>query len=143
MIRFSAIALLSFAIATPALAQPAQRAPNIAGEWVFESPLEPDDGCVISGRAVLTPTRERGVYTLTTRGQEQCPDGNWTSEQNCTARQTGNRVDITCEVVRANPGNYAPDDFQLDVQSRELMTGMLLSTRNGRATWRRARAYVS
>ncbi|MGE0740923.1 MAG: hypothetical protein AB7O98_06230 [Hyphomonadaceae bacterium] len=130
------IAIAALALASPAHAQ-AQA--NIVGEWVFEAPLEPDDGCVITGRAVISPPNAQGEYAITTTGEETCPSAHWRSVQSCVGRRTGAELLIDCTIVSAEPASYIDDDFTLRIASRDLMQGRLLSSRGGDAIWRRTR----
>lgn len=131
------LSLLAFA--TSAAAQLS----GIAGTWAFVSTLQPDHDCTISGRAVIAPAPERNVYSVHTTSTEICPNARWEAEQDCTARRNGQRLDIACALVRVSPQNYEADNFTLTIVSNDLMRGVLLSSREGGATWRRTEALVS
>lgn len=136
--RAVALACLAAALAfaAPSFAQNSA----IAGEWVFEAPLEPDDGCVITGRATITPSGEPDTFDVVTRGEETCPFGEWRTEQHCTGALEDAILQIECTLASVEPYGYAPDHFLLNVIGPSLMQGRLLSAREGPAVWRRAPA---
>jgi len=135
-------ALALAALATTLAFAPAAQAQTdpLLGEWVFEAPLEPADGCVITGRATITAGRERGAYSVITRGQETCPAGQWATEQHCVGTRSANTLRIERTLVEAAPVSYVEDHFALEIRGPDLMEGRLLSAREGPAVWRRARA---
>lgn len=132
------VAALLFACAAfPAHAQP--RSASLAGHWNFETEVATERGCVIRGAAVLTPQDARGRYDVQLSAHETCRSGDqWRATERCTATQTGRAVRVDCTLLTAEPGNYAADNFTLDVRGADLMVGVLLSTWNARAEWRRA-----
>ncbi|NWG52947.1 MAG: hypothetical protein HXY28_04445 [Hydrogenophilaceae bacterium] len=133
--RLFALALLC---AAPAAAQPA---PSLAGAWTFETTPATARHCVIAGEAVVTATPARGAYDVQLRALETCGDGaRWESVQSCRAAQRERAVRIDCTLVQATPSNYAADDFVLELKAPGLMEGVLTSTWDAPARWRRAGA---
>lgn len=137
--RFIALALLCAAPAT------AQSAPSLAGAWTFETTPATYRNCTIAGEALFTASRTRGAYDVQLRALEVCEDGaRWRSVQACRAAQRDRNVRIDCTVVSAEPSNYASDNFVLELKAPGLMEGVLTSTWDAPARWRRAGAdYIS
>ncbi|MBI1186294.1 MAG: hypothetical protein GC206_03035 [Alphaproteobacteria bacterium] len=130
--------LLVVLLAQPALAQPA---PSLAGAWSFETTPATARNCVISGEAVVAATRTRDAYDVQMRALEVCGDGaRWESVQRCRATRRDRAVRIDCTLVSATPSNYAPDHFVLELKAPGLMEGVLTSTWDAPARWRRAGA---
>lgn len=128
-----AAACIAFAGAQAA-AQPV--APNIAGSWSFETPVSTPNRCVISGNATIAGAPAPGEYDIALTGTEVCENGEtWRTVQRCRAVQTLRVVRIACEIVSAEPSNYAPDNFVLQIENDSLMTGDLLSSWNTTARW--------
>jgi hypothetical protein len=119
----------------------AQAAPDIAGEWVMDAPLDPDDGCVITGNARLSVGANAAAVSARLSVRETCPGGGeWRAQQQCVGSRNADKLWLDCTIVSASPDTYVDDDFALRIHSGDLMDGLLLSSRRGRATWRRPSA---
>lgn len=141
------IAIVLLGAAPAALAQPsrAQPAPAITGVWRFET--APYDGgvCRMTGEMTVARTRTANDFTCTFTATEHCGDRSWSAEQTCTARRSGDRLDITSTIVRLSPPNlsYAPDNWSLAIRSSDLMVGELRSADIANVQFRRGPALTS
>lgn len=123
--------------AQPALAQPSQA--SIAGRWSFATVKSTPRGCIITGEATLTQTAQANIFRVDMTTHEVCDTGDeWRSAQNCVATRNGSTLGLDCNVVRAQPSNYAPDNFSLRIENAGLMQGHLISSWSASATWRRS-----
>ena len=134
-ILLTATAALLTALAAPAQAQPQA---DLTGQWVFEAPLDGEPTCLITGTATVAATSHPDVFNIRTVGNEVCEViGTWTTEQSCIGRRKNAEFSVRCELITAEPDNYAADHFVLQIRSATQMSGTLVSLRRGAATWRR------
>lgn len=130
-------------VAVSAAAQP--RSANLAGIWAFETAPTAEAGCVISGRAHLTPT-EPGRYDVRMQVLQHCEEvfDDVHTEQTCTARVEGAHFALDCRLITAPDTPYLPDNFSLAIRNAGLMEGHLISGWTASAVWRRdGDAFVS
>ena len=136
---FLAAALL----AAYASAQPSRNA-GYGGDWAIETD-QSRHGCVIAGQAHLAAKpNQRDRYDVRLTTHERCTNGDeWRSQQHCEAIATGQALQVTCAIVTVTPSNYAPDNFSLQRRAPALLEGVLISSWNIAARWRRSAAFVS
>lgn len=121
----------------------------ITGAWSFQT--QPYDGdrdgraCTMKGSMTIVQGRTGEALTCTFTATETCPFGTWTAEQTCTAKRTGDKLEITSAVRRVTPNtvNYAPDNWQLTIRTSDLMVGELRSADIANVQFRRGPAFVS
>lgn len=150
-IILAAALALSFGFATQASAQrrAPPPAPVITGAWTFQTaPYDGDsDGrsCTMKGSMTIVQGRNGGDLTCTFTAVETCPFGEWTAEQTCTAKRTGETLEITSAVRRVTPStvNYAPDNWRLTIRTGDLMIGELRSADIANVQFRRGPANIS
>jgi hypothetical protein len=145
-----AVLALSLSFATHAFAQRrTPPAPVISGAWTFQTaPYDGDrDGrsCTMKGSMVIVQGRTPNELTCTFTATETCPFGEWVAEQTCTAKRTGDKLDITSTVRRVTPNtvSYAPDNWQLTIRTSDLMVGELRSADIANVQFRRGPSYTS
>jgi len=146
-----AAALGFAATSSMAFAQPKGRAPApvVTGAWSFET--QPYDGdrdgrfCRMKGTMTIVQGRDATALTCRFTATETCPFGEWTAEQTCTAKRTGDKLEITSAITRVTPStvNYAPDNWILTIRTSDLMIGELRSADVANVQFRRGPAFVS
>lgn len=143
--RFASALLASAALCGAALAQPRSEAPSIAGAWGFETAPYQSGSCRMTGAMTIARSRVANEYTCTFIATERCTWGEWSAEQRCTARRTGDRLEIVSTIVKLTPPgtSYAPDNWSLTVRSSDLMVGELRSADIAGVQFRRGPALVS
>lgn len=120
--------VLALALAAAAgLAANAFAAPDIAGDWSFQT-KGLANGCVIQGVMKISGANNRYLCTFSTK--ETCGDLVGTAEQTCSATRNGAKLTIKSTVTKYNwPGGvYAPDDFVVTIVSSAYMKGDFSST---------------
>jgi hypothetical protein len=130
-----AAAVAALALAGAATAQsgkPSRIKPDrLLGDWSFRT--DPYDGgggdCVMTGRMKIKAGERRGLYTCTFSATETCKPGRAvTAEQTCTGELVGNQLTLKATIISVSPPSaYAPDDWELTVQSPTRMVGELRS----------------
>ena len=100
--------------------------------------------CSMKGSMTIVQGRD-GQLTCTFSATETCPFGEWTAEQTCTAKRTGDTLEIASTVRRVTPAtvNYAPDNWKLTIRTSDLMVGELRSADIANVQFRRGPAYTS
>jgi len=70
---------------------------------------------------------------------QQCgPQDGGRAVEACQAEEIATHVSIRCKLVRTIPNHpYVPDDFELELRSDAVMTGLLTADWNTPAIWRR------
>ena len=136
-----------------------QGAADLSGPWRFKSGAF-DDDCTMSGGIRLTPAREAGAYSCAMIVETHCRNANdglyeyWRVKETCTAKQTGQRVQITGKIERVEEASmsgqkltgsdlttYVPDNFELTIQpGAEEMNGHMVDRlrRVSARVWREA-----
>lgn len=132
-----AIAALATSTILIGLAQTAigqQGAPDLSGPWRFQSGTF-DGDCTMSGGITLQPAATAGSYSCSMIVETHCRNGEdglyeyWRVKESCTAKQTGQRVQISGKIVRVEEASmfgekltgselatYVPDSFELTIQ---------------------------
>lgn len=134
-------------------------AADLSGPWRFKSGTF-DGDCTMSGGIRLSPAREAGSYACAMIVETHCrnPDDGlyeyWRVKQTCTAKQTGQRVQITGKIERvedatldgqkltgADLSTYVADSFELTIKpGAEEMNGQMVDRvrRVSARVWREA-----
>jgi hypothetical protein len=150
-LALAAAVLVALVGSASALAQPKKGAspPAITGAWSFQTaPYDGDrDGrtCSMRGAMTITPGRDASTLNCVFTAIETCPFGEWTAEQTCTAKRTGDKLEIASTIRKVTPStvSYAPDNWSLTIRSGDLMVGELRSADIANVQFRRGPAYVS
>lgn len=151
----SSLTLLFAFVATPVYAQE-QGEPGtfigpspIIGSWSFHSAPYREGTCIMSGNMSIRPTSSREIFSCSFTAVEDCEgQDKWVVEQTCKAINREGRLTIKSTIVnfleaKAFTDSYAPDHFSLDVVSKELMTGALISAVTAPVEFRRDADNVS
>lgn len=115
----------------------------IVGSWSFETAPYREATCVMSGNMNIQATPTPDVFNCSFTAIEACEAREkWVVEQTCKAVSVEGKVLVESSIVnfleaRDYTASYAPDHFQLQVQSRELMTGSLISAVTAPVEFRR------
>ncbi len=123
----------TLAALTPAKAQDSAIDPqSLTGVWRFQTEVEYNLACVMSGEMVITADENQpGVYTCEFEAFEDCERGQvFRAQQVCTASLDSGTLEIASEVIQVEPtppegSTYLPDNFSLNVRSSRLMEGVL------------------
>lgn len=153
-ICLSAIIMAShLASAPPAKAQANDKAfigsSPIVGSWSFRTAPYHEETCVMSGNMSIRPTETADVFNCSFTAVEECTGfDKWVVEQTCKAVNQDGRLSIRSTIVnfleaREYTESYVPDHFGLEVVSRELMTGYLISAVSAPIEFRREADNVS
>ena len=103
----------------------------------------------MSGNMSIRPTNNSEVFSCSFTAVEDCQgQDKWVVEQTCKAVSRDGRVSIKSSIVnfleaKAYTASYAPDHFALNVVSKELMTGSLVSAVTAAVEFRRDADNVS
>ena len=111
-----------------------QGAANISGPWRFQSGTF-DGDCKMSGGISLKPAAAAGSYACSMIVETHCRNGDdglyeyWRVKEICTAKLTGQRVQITGKIERVEEASmlgekltggdlstYVPDSFELTIR---------------------------
>lgn len=157
MTRLICLATCSFMLAAHAPAvfaqdgTPAPRAVStpIGGAWTFQS--EPYRGgvCTMSGQMQIRPDEASPSYDCNFVAVEDCAgEDRWVVEQSCKAVEREGRLYIKSAITgfieaEASTDSYLTDNFQLEIRSRSLMEGFLVSAVTAPIRFRRAVDLVS
>lgn len=143
--RWASALLAITLVSGVAVAQPKRAPANIAGAWRFETAPYDGGACRMTGSMTIVQSRTGGDYTCTFIATERCNWGEWSAEQSCTAKRTGEKLEITSTIVRLSPPgtSYAPDNWSLTIRSPDLMVGELRSADIAGVEFRRGPALVS
>lgn len=136
-----------------------QGAADLSGPWRFQSGTF-DGDCMMSGGVNLKPAATAGSYTCSMIVETYCrnPDDGlyeyWRVKETCTAKQTGERVQITGKIDRVEEASmsgekltgsdlttYVPDNFELTIRpGAEEMNGHMVDRlrRVSARVWREA-----
>lgn len=121
----------------------------IVGSWSFQTAPYRGETCVMSGNMNVQPTSSPDVFTCSFTATEECQGQDaWVVEQTCKAISRDGRVSIKSTIVnflesKEFTGSYVPDHFALNLVSRELMTGSLVSAVTAPIEFRRNAENVS
>jgi hypothetical protein len=141
------IAALTLTVAAVAASASALPAPaGLEGVWTYRTEAWTAANCVISGNAILSRSDGRpNEYRARMVSTESCEHGRVTrAEQECIVLQDAQTVLVECRVVSTSPpSSYLPDNFVLEVRTRDLLVGRLTANWNAPAEWRRATPAVS
>jgi len=105
----------------------------VIGSWSFESSRYRGGTCVMSGHMNIRPTATAGVYACNFTAIEDCTgQDTWIVEQSCKAVNRDGRLSIKSNIEnflesKEITDSYVPDNFSLEVESRERMSGSLVS----------------
>ncbi len=138
----AALALASFG--GPALADRADAEADILGSWTFETVKYRGGQCQLRGSMRLASSPEPGLFACELTALEECDDlGQSIVVQTCEARLEGDRLTVDSSVQEMIEKKiqglvYVPDNFDLDVVSGNLMTGLLVSAVTADVEFRRA-----
>jgi len=105
----------------------------VTGSWSFESSRYREGTCVMSGHMSIRPTSKAGVFACSFTAIEDCTgQDTWVVEQSCKAVNRDGRLSIKSNIenfleAKEFTDSYVPDNFSLQVESRERMSGSLLS----------------
>lgn len=121
----------------------------IIGAWSFKSAPYRQESCTMSGNMNIQPTSSPNIFKCSFTATEECVgQDKWVVEQTCQAINREGRLSIESTIVNfleAKPltDSYQPDHFALNVVSRELMTGSLISAISAPIEFRRNAENVS
>ncbi|MEL6257661.1 MAG: hypothetical protein AAFQ67_01200 [Pseudomonadota bacterium] len=107
---------------------------DVTGVWSFEAEIGAD--CSFVGQAQFTSTVEETVYGCALTARQSCPDIglDMVVAQDCRAERDGDTLMIVSEIREFLKGDptpfYYPDNFALEIQSSDRMTGWLLWAEN-------------
>jgi len=121
---------------------------NIAGAWVFETGRYNGNRCHLTGRMTIQPTDNSNQFTCEFTTFERCPGQYGEVEQVCSIMVEGNEAAFVSKIERIakqtpRPYGYAPDDWRLEIQSNNEMTGTLESASRAYVLFRRDSAPTS
>lgn len=136
----SALLILAFALAAGgARATPTQA--DITGAWSFQTQVY-GPNCSLSGAMTIRPAGAE--YACTFVAQERCADLTVKAQETCEAKRAGDAMAITAHVNSVAPKvGYEPDNFELTIQTRSYMKGMLHSFHSAPVEFFRGDAPVS
>ena len=143
------LTICAVAIVSVASAQPRRNAPpSVIGAWRFETARYDGGaggGCQMSGTMTIARAAAPNTFACTFIATESCGVNRWSAEQRCTATRSGDKLEITSEIVRLSPANtsYAPDNWSMSIRSSDLMVGELRSADIADVQFRRGPAFVS
>lgn len=123
------IAVTALAVSIAPTTAIAQSASDISGNWSFRTG-DYYDGCRITGEMVILPTEQAGVLACEFTTHEVCPGLEGQIRQSCTAQVSGKSVRIDSQLTEIihqspQPYGYSPDNWSLEIQTRDRMTGQL------------------
>lgn len=131
----------------PALAQPGDLPPNIAGLWTFEAQVH--DICTFDGQARLIPTPDPAHFACELTAQQDCPAANvrYVVEQSCEVEIDNGVATVNSTILTFLEGepsrSYLPDNFQLVIEDESTLSGVLIGSGAYPAEWRRAEGAIS
>lgn len=143
--RWASVFLALATLGGVAAAQPKREAANIAGGWRFETAPYDGGACRMTGAMTIARGPGANDFICTFIATEKCNGAEWSAEQSCTARRTGDKLEITSAIVRLTPPHtsYVPDNWSLTIRSSDLMVGELRSADIAGVQFRRGPALVS
>lgn len=115
----------------------------ITGSWSFESARYRGGACVMSGHMNIRPTAKADVYACNFTALEDCTgQDTWVVEQSCKAVNRDGQLSIKSNIenfleAKEFTDSYVPDNFSLQVESRERMSGLLVSAVSAPVEFRR------
>ena len=135
-------ALLAAVLIGAASIATAAAAPHaVDGAWAFKTvPFQGD--CVMTGRLVVKPT-VKGAHSCELIAYQTCSAYKITTKQTCQLSETNGAVTIKSKIVHSTSTGYAPDDFELKLESAARMTGELRSADIAKVTFYRGDEAIS
>lgn len=121
----------------------------IIGSWSFQTDEYREGTCKMSGKMSIRKTSEANAFTCSFVSIEKC-DGSdrWVVEQTCEVSKHDKELTISSQIVnfleaREFTGSYAADHFVLNIASKHLMTGSLVSAVRAPVEFRRDKENLS
>lgn len=121
----------------------------VVGSWSFKTTPYRQGTCKMSGNMNISPTERANMFTCSFTATEECKgQDKWVVEQTCKAVNQDGQLSIKSSIVNFLDGkeytaSYVPDHFALNIISRELMSGSLVSAVSAPVEFRRDADNVS
>ncbi len=116
---------------------------DIGGVWNFMTEAY-GPTCRLSGTVIVAAPAADGKRPCSISAQERCAGLVVASKQVCTAERKGDALAISASIKSVEPQvSYAPDNFELTIESSARMNGMLRSYNSAPVLFFRGEAPVS